>query len=399
VTATLDYSMGNRGDGKLSDLDVSFRNDFENLYATAALQYKLTDNIDLSLSGRISRRNTWNFEKQVFEGIASTTADILNDSNDGGSVRVTWAEGMHSVVFGADYDHGTLKSETIETGKQTLEKWAVYVNDTITYKACSATPGLRYDHTSTNGDFWSPSLGLTCKVHETTILRGYVARGFSIPPLSATFGASDVAEVVRLSNPDLEVEKVNAYQVGAESTAIPYVWVKGTLFLYDVYDAIENKVVEEPVTNGLTRIVTKAVNTTGKTRRQGVEVELRTVPVYNTSLYAGFAFVDAENRDTGDRIPGVGRYTYDIGLLYDDRRTFKALLIGHYVWWDTPSEFQSKYNAFVWDVSLMKKFDLSQKVKGEIFFTAHNIFNGSQYAFGDARNPRRWIEGGVRVRF
>jgi vitamin B12 transporter len=145
-------------------------------------------------------------------------------------------------------------------------------------------------------------------------------------------------------------------------------------------------------------LFTEARNT-GKVRRQGFEVELRTVSVYNTSLYAGFAFVDAENRDTGERIPGIGRYTNDMGLLYDDRRSFKALLIGHYVWWDTPSEFQSKYNAFVWDISLMKKIDLSQKVKGEIFFTAHNIFNGAQYIVGDTKNPRRWIEGGVRVRF
>ncbi len=35
----------------------------------------------------------------------------------------------------------------------------------------------------------------------------------------------------------------------------------------------------------------------------------------------------------------------------------------------------------------------------EIFITAHNIFNGSQYWDYTYPNPARWIEGGVRFKF
>jgi len=39
------------------------------------------------------------------------------------------------------------------------------------------------------------------------------------------------------------------------------------------------------------------------------------------------------------------------------------------------------------------------KTAAELFLTAHNLFNGSQYTFGDSKNPGRWIEAGIRFKF
>jgi vitamin B12 transporter len=131
-------------------------------------------------------------------------------------------------------------------------------------------------------------------------------------------------------------------------------------------------------------------------------VEVRTVPFCNTSLFAGFNFVDARNRDTGAEIPGIARQTWNLGLYYDDRNSFHAALTGHYIWWNTTNEnniLPGKYNSFIWDINLNKKVFNAHNYSAELFFTGHNIFNGSQYLDGAYPNPRRWFEGGMRLRF
>jgi vitamin B12 transporter len=53
----------------------------------------------------------------------------------------------------------------------------------------------------------------------------------------------------------------------------------------------------------------------------------------------------------------------------------------------------------IWDLNLGKKFSLPGRSTAELFFTAHNLFNGSQYADSFFPNPRRWFEGGIRGTF
>jgi len=382
---TFGYNKGNRGLGEVSELDVSLRNDFEYLFSTLSLNYSITDTADLNLSLRTSRQNT-----EFFQNLLSTGAELgmntFYDTGNGGSAKFTWVYGIHSMVLGADFDDGELESNSITGGRQDLEKWAVFANDTIVINKFSFTPGIRYDHTNTNGDLLSPSFGITYKVTENTLLRAYVARGFSIPPLSSTFGTGFFS----VPNPDLEVEKVWSCQTGIESTALRYLWFKTTLFRHDIQDAIFG----EQLPDGTFTSVNKE-----KQRRQGFEFEVKTIPVYNTSLFAGFTYVDAEDRDTGESLIDIPEYTSDIGVQYNDNKSFKASLRGHYIWWHTLPDSKGKYSSFIWDLNLMKKIYTNDKNTIEFFLTAHNIFNGSQYLQESFMNPRRWIEGGIRLKF
>lgn len=158
---------------------------------------------------------------------------------------------------------------------------------------------------------------------------------------------------------------------------------------------MENALVREPYGGGSPAFNDLIVND-GNIRRQGFEVETETIPFYNLSLKAGFAYVHIEpsNEQKSTRI-----YAHDIGLKYDDKKSLKAQLFGHYIWWDLDALFNAKYNAFIWDLNLIKKIYSSEKMTTEIFMTAHNIFNGSQYTLGNTKNPRRWVEGGIRVGF
>jgi len=384
---TFGYNKGNRGMMEDPYFDLLQRNNFEYLFSTLSLNYAITDEADLELSLRTSRQNSELFLNQLSTGadLGVTTTD---ERNNGASAKLTWRKGAHTVVVGGDFDDGELKSNVFTGVTHDLEKWAFFANDTIVVNKFTFTPGIRYDHTNTNGDFVSPSLGITYKIDEKTLLRAYGARGFSIPPPSLTYGTG----FFYVPNSDLKMEKVWSIQAGIESTALTYLWLKTTLFRHNISDTIDT----EQLPDGTFTFVNK-----GKQRRQGFEIEAKTIPVYNTSLFGGFAFIDAKDRDTRERLLNVPRYTYDIGIQYNDNKSFKALLKGHYIWWNADPSLNGKYSAFIWDLNLIKKVYVytDNKKTVEIFLTAHNIFNGSQYSIDVFKNPRRWIEGGMRFKF
>jgi vitamin B12 transporter len=383
VQYTLGYAKGSRGDGLFSPAGVSFRDRFENFFSTLGLDYAISRQMGLSLSGRVLSQRGQFITTVIGSGLEQERD--FDDTTLGTSGKFTWRNDLHNFLAGIDYDNGTLDSN-VTAGKPRQEKWALFANDTVTLGKVSVTPGIRYDNTSTNGDFVSPSFGITYAPTEQTILRGYVARGFNTPPLSFTFGGGGA----NVGNRDLGVEEVWSYTVGVETTLFTALNFKATGFLHDINDVITF----ERQADGTNIPVNRR-----KQRRQGGEAELRTVPFYSVSLLAGYAFIDARDRDTNLIIKGIPRQTVDLGLDYDDGKSLRGALRGHYIFWNGEPAQQSHDSAVIWDLNLAKKIVSRDSTQVELFFTAHNLFNGSQYSLGFFPNPRRWFEGGVKARF
>jgi len=385
LTFTVGYDSGNRTLGQFQLENLSAHNRYDNFFSTLSLNQSITEEISFDLSLRASRRNNNLTYNQLLTGL-----ELLNsagiDTNFGGSARLHWDQGRHNLLFGTDVDFGKLDSQNISGGSQRLDKWALYLNDTLKLGRFSVTPGIRYDHTNTNGDFWSPSLGATCTIADSTVLRGYLARGFSIPPLGTTFATGFNS----VPNPNLKMEKVWSYSLGFESAALTHVWLKTTYFHHDVSDAL--------TTIGLPDGRFSSVNA-GKLKREGVEVELKTAPVFHLSLTAGFTFVNIKDESTGEVVKDAPRYVYDVGLLYDNSRFLLASLRGRLIDWNSTSWSGAKSSAMIWDLNLSRKFSLSDSVTAEAFFTAHNLFSGASYLLDVYQNPRRWFEGGLRFSF
>lgn len=383
LTLTLDYENDSRGIGEFPPPDALSAFNRENRFSsTLSLQQSLTEELSLNLSFKTLQTKT---EIKYSPYLSDEVLVRADESTFAGSARLTWAQQWHTLVFGSDFDFGRSDSNIYSSSPQHLDKWAFYVNDTMKIGRLSVTPGARYDNTSTNGDFWSPSLGATCTIADATIIRGFVARGFSIPPLGSTVGTGFFS----LPNPSLQMEKVWSYSAGFETAALKYVWLKTSYFRHEVSDALTYVILPSGfmVVNG------------GKQRREGVEVELKTTPVYSLSLTGGFTFVNAKDITTGEIVKDVPRYSYDIGVQYDNSRIIKALLKGRYVDWNSYPEDEGKYDAIIWDLNLSKEIALSDAVTAEVFFTAHNLFNGAQYPSSLYQNPRRWFEGGIRFAF
>lgn len=382
---TLNYLNDSRGIHEFPLYGVSFFNRDNRFFATLSAQHQLTDELklDLSFNTMLSKSE---IEMYLFNSDTELQATKDEETRYGGSGRLTWNQQWHTLVFGSDFDFGSADAEMLSGGSHRLDKWAFYINDTMKFGPFSVTPGIRYDNTSTNSDFWSPSLGATWAIADSTVIRGYLARGFSIPPLSLTYGTGFYS----IPNPSLKMEKVWSYSAGFETAALKYVWLKTTYFRHDVSDAISST----SLPGGYFTLANS-----GKQRREGVEVELKTMPIWNMSLTGGFTFVNAKDKTTGEIVHDVPRYSYDIGIQYNDSRFLRAQLKGRYVDWNASPDSFSHDSAIICDLNLSRDIPFSDGVTAEVFFTAHNLFNGSQYSFNLYPSTKRWFEGGLRFAF
>jgi vitamin B12 transporter len=323
---------------------------------------------------------------------------IYDEKRSGARSQLIYTTKAQTAVFGIDYDHGDvtqtnlygpflqmamgLPDSTVFTPD--INEWAIYANDSISLGNWSITPGIRYDHDSDTVSFVSPSLGSTYRIGGNTVLRGSVTRGFTSPKLSELYGGGLFID----PNPELEPEQIWSYQAGMETSAIPYVWTKVSLFQHklDYVQTISN---EGPPT------FRSILINGGTSTRKGFEIEAGTIPFYNISLTSGYSYskIDPSNDSGASKV-----YTYDAGVAYDDGDSIHAQFKGRYVFWGTPKD-TSNYGDFIWDFNVNKKITAFQSVKPEFFFTAHNLFNGLQYTDYSQINPGRWLEAGVKFHF
>jgi vitamin B12 transporter len=379
------YRKTRSGGGERAEDDLFFGDQTEQLYSRLAFHTSLDAHTALNFALWLSRQSS-----ELSIGQFSTMSELQKNSfmerGYGGSADVTWKQGAHAVVAGIDLNNGTLETNAIVGGAQDLKKWAAFANDTIVLDRLTITPGIRFDHSNLFSDFTSPSLGVTYALAEKTLVRAYVARGFSDPTLVSLFGHT----LLFTGNPSLGLEKVWSYQGGIETGALKYLWLKVSVFRHDIRDGIVDQTLPD---NTFT-----AVNQ-NRIRRQGAEAEIRTLPLWNTLLQAGASWISTKNLDTGQDLQDVPHYTYSIAIKYDDEKSFKALLKGYYIWWNEPAVNNAKYSSMIFDLNIIKTFFRQKDRSLDAFLTAHNLFNGSQYFVDIYPNSKRWFEGGLRYKF
>lgn len=383
VLFNLGYERTARGTG-LDAANDFFDNVTELMHSSLAVKTATNKDTELEVSVRTVHRES-------IDSMHLSSGEFLGENKSidkgyGSSAKFTWKSAIQTMVLGADYDDKTLESKDIAGESKGLTKWALYGNDTLIFNKLSITPGARYDYTSSNGAITSPSLGIAYSIVNDTVLRAYAAKGFSIPTLGETFGDN----VFVNPNPDLKMETVWSYQIGAETAALKYLWMKATAFRNEIRDTIIPE---------LNPDFTYTYVNQGRQRRQGVEVEAKTAPVYNVSLSAGAEFIDAKDLNTGTRLQFIPTHVYDVGLRYDDKQSFKALLHGRYINWNADPTYNGNYASFIFDLNMIKKFYQHKDTLLEAFVELHNLFNGSQYLVDTYKNPDRWYEGGIRYKF
>ena len=331
--------------------------------------------------------------------------NVWDEQTIGGNLRATWSSGVQTLTVGGEGSHGAMDQTTNAgpfyqkagypasvTINSKLDKWGVFANDTVEFGPFAVTPGIRLDHDSITGDFVSPSLGATWELAEHTVARASAARGFTSPPVAFLAGSGPYFA----SNSALKAEYGWSYQLGLESGLADLVNLKGTLFRHETSNALLQT--QATLTTPATEI------NQGSVIRQGYELEADSVPFYNLSLKLGHAYahVKTDTVTAGYLNPYFDTYSWLVGVKYDDRRSFSALISGRYVWWDyaaMPSNPAPRYDTFIWDLTATKKFQLDEQNTLESFLTLHNIFGGNYYTTSFYPNPGLWVEGGLRFKF
>ena len=370
---TLFYANGQRGEFASSLYDLQAKDSLRRLMITFSLSKPLTDRIDLELSARNSDSNM-----EINSGtiLSYTPLQTVKDAEraTGGSAKILWHGHDNVMVLGTDYDHVRIRQNDalnqVDLLNREADRLGCYLTDTYTLGSVSLSTGARYDITGTSGNQFSPSFGATWQVADQTTIRAYTAKGFSLPSMNLDRGS----------------EKVWTTQLGAETSFIPYLWIKGTLFRNDtwditIYDSQSDKYLLE------------------RQIKEGVETEIKTTPLFNTALSLGYTFVDARRGSNGSLVADVPRHTLLLGLRYDDGSLLRGVINGRHIDWNAESYHNGSYAGFVWDTHLaLTPFGRGDKLP-EIFFSLHNAFDTPQYLDEIYKNPGRWAEGGVRFRF
>lgn len=404
LTVSAGYSDPQQSYGDVPVQGAHSESTEEILFLNGALEYRVTP--ELTLRGALHFFHSRNDFPTHFLADGSLVKRLnFKEQTVGGNLRATWSSGIQTVTLGVEASHGELDetakagplyqmlgSPATVTASPSIDRWALFANDTIEWGKLTATPGIRLDHDDISGYFVSPSLGLTWELGEHSLLRASAARGFTSPPLGYSSGQGLFFQ----SNPDLEYESGWSYQAGIETGVCDLLNLKGTLFRNDTRDIMT----AERATDSSVRMVNG-----GDATRQGYELEVETVPLYNLSARASHSYAHTrvddipEGRDENH----WDTYSWLVGIKYDDRHSFSALLSGSYIWWDvphtTPAYANPCYGTFIWDLTGTKRFRVGSAASLETFLTIHNLFSGSHYTSSFYPNPSRWVEGGVRLHF
>ncbi len=373
LSGTFGYSQGNRGDFAFAPLDLKEETYPRQLFSTLTLKTGITDQLELEVNGRHATR-----ELGVDIGLISTYLPLqsynIDETSSGVGAKLLWRTSRNLLAVGIEYDHVWMRSTDsvvhVDTLNRKTDRWGFYLNDTLTVGNFSFSPGVRLDLTGTSGDQLSPSFGITWQLTDTTLLRAYTARGYSLPAFLL----------------DRTSEKVWTSQIGFESTTIPYLWLKGTLFRNDTWDIVSY----DSFSNSFNH---------ERHLKQGFEVEAKTSALFNTSLSAGYDYIDARNTSTHQIVQDIPRHTLQLGVQYDDRQYLKGVLNGRHIWWNAADYHNGSYQGLIWDLHLTATPFGRKQHAPELFFSIRNIFNGSQYLDEFFKNTGRWIEGGMRIAF
>lgn len=277
----------------------------------------------------------------------------------------------HLLVLGAEYERTETEDDL---GAEFFdENWGVYVNDTMTFGSVNLIPGIRYDDNSLSDNVISPSLGLTWQITDRTLVRALAARGFRRPY------NVDAA-------PDLDPELITSYQLGLETTALPFGSLKATMFNHHLKDVWLYDWTNYVSYNG------------GRAKRTGYEVELDTVPWHHLSASTSLSYVYT---DYNGRIDNDDRYTVKVTLTFEHPELFTAELFGNYDWLnEVAAGTGADYGTMIWDLNFTsRRFKIHQKMDTEFFATVHNLFSGSSHWHRVYENAPRWLEAGLRFYF
>lgn len=251
------------------------------------------------------------------------TADLANPFSterttyDGTLTKVDWQNNLklapwQTLTLGCEYEEETGESlvdygyGAYEFKKKSVTTFGGYIQDQlIVGERLSATVGVRLDDHERFGQetTWRTTVSYHHK-ETATHLRGSYGTGFKSPSLSQLY------DTQWGGNENLDPEYSRGWDVGVEQNLFLGKIVLGlTYFNNDFKDLIATEVVSFVPYKSI------YVNV-GEAETCGVEATFIYTPFDNLSIHANYTYLDAENKDSGDRLLRRARDRFAVDLYY-----------------------------------------------------------------------------------
>ncbi len=201
----------------------------------------------------------------------------------------------------------------VEKGKDKTDQYSLYLQEEVfVSKKLLVIPSVRYDHHDSFGGQTSPSVGATYFLTGQSRFKANYGKAYRAPSVDELYGAFDHMGMFTIyGNPNLEPEETTGWELSYEQEFNPNSKARLSYFANEKKNAISYQDL-----NGAVKLSDKQFVNIDEASTKGVEF------AYEQKLGAGFtllldyAYLDAKNQATDERLDYSARNTYTVKLLW-----------------------------------------------------------------------------------
>jgi len=278
----------------------------------------------------------------------------------------------------------------VENAKDKTDQYAFYLQEEVYVSdKLLVIPSLRYDHHDTFGGQTSPSVGATYFLTEASRIKANYGKAYRAPSVDELYGAFDhMGMFTFYGNPNLKPEETTGYELSYEQEFSEKAKAKLTYFANEKDNAITYKDIQS--VGGM--LPDKQFVNIDEASTKGVEF------AYEQDLGAGFtllldyAYLDAKNEVTKERLDYSARNTYTAKLLWSEDAVNPWSIALYNRWYSDYKYNEGNYSINTFNVAINKNWGKGYRA----FIAIDNLFdkeNANINAYG-----RLW-RAGIEITF
>lgn len=257
----------------------------------------------------------------------------------------------------------------VENGKDKTDQYSFYMQEEVYVSdKLLVIPSVRYDHHDSFGGQTSPSVGATYFLTEHSRVKANYGKAYRAPSVDELYGAFDhMGMFTFYGNPDLKPEETTGWELSYEQEFSDKAKVRLSYFANEKENAISYKQMTSLGGAGMPDYQFVNID---EASTKGVEF------AYEQKLGAGFtllldyAYLDAKNEVTNDRLDFSARNTYTAKLLWSEEAVNPWSVALFNRWYSDYRNEGKDYSINTFNVTVNKKWGKGYRA----FVAIDNLF-------------------------
>lgn len=260
-----------------------------------------------------------NYKQFVVEGKDSWTMDEHNVLTFGAEYKKDIMDGTHLKTRGSKQKDITIGNITKPSSEVSSETGALYLQDELRIgEKLLIVPAVRVDHHDSFGTHTSPKIGATYSLSNNSRVKVNWGKGYRAPTLYELYAQMEKTGMAPftvnvIGNPDLEPEKSTNFDISFEAEK-----GKANTKLSYYHNDVENMI------DGTSEMIDGQIFSNyfnrGDVEISGVEFEVGYNFDQHWSVKANYNYLDATDKETGERLTYRARQNGLVQLAYSDAK-------------------------------------------------------------------------------